>query len=124
MFTLDKVSQNRLDITLGGHIDKAEMATALDDFIAQSEDITNGRMLYTITDFEVPGLAAIGVEMSRLPKLFSILSHYERCAVLCDTGWVRTAAEVEGALLPGLKIKSFEMAAREDAEAWLAEGAT
>ena len=117
MFHITKIAENRLDIALSGSIDSDEMGQALDDLIAQSEEISHGRMLYTITDFAMPSMAAIGVEMTRLPKMFGLLGKFDRCAVVCDTQWIRTAAEVEGALLPGLEIKAFETA--EVAETWL-----
>lgn len=119
MFSLDKKWANRLDIEISGSIDAETMRRALDDLLAQSEDIRDGRMLYTITDFSMPSLGAIGVEMSRLPKLFGLLSKFDRCAVLSDANWLRKAAEVEGALFPGLEIKSFELGERDAAEAWL-----
>ncbi|WP_333713965.1 STAS/SEC14 domain-containing protein [Yoonia sp.] len=76
-------------------------------------------MLYRITSFAMPSLGAIGVEMARLPKLFGLLGKYDRCAVLTDIPWLRTAAEMEGALIPGLEIKAFALDAVDDAESWL-----
>lgn len=122
MLRVTKPSPNRVDIELSGTLDADAMRAALDDLIAKSEDVTNGKMLYTITDFSMPSLGAIGVELQRLPKLFGLLGKFDRCAVLCDESWLRTAAEIEGALFPGIQIKSFERAEAEDAEAWLAAG--
>ncbi len=120
MFTVTKKSDTRVDIALSGKLDADEMATALDQLIKLSEGVENGQMLYTITDFAMPSLGAFGVEFARLPKLFGMVSKFDRCAVLSDAGWIRTAAEIEGALLPGLTIKSFELDATEAAETWLA----
>ena len=120
MFTVTKTGPNRVDIALSGSLGPDDMRSGLDDLIALSEDVSQGRMLYTITDFSMPSMAAIGVEFSHLPKLFGLLGKFDRCAVLCDTAWIRTTAEVEGALLPGLEIKAFELSAAAEAEAWLA----
>ena len=120
MFTVTKSAPDRVDIALSGSLDAAEMGKALDNLIDASEDIVHGRMLYTITDFSMPSMAAIGVEFARLPKLFGLVGKFDRCAVLCDAAWIRTAAAVEGALIPGLKIKAFEMSQLADAEGWLA----
>ena len=76
-------------------------------------------MLYKITSFALPTFGAIAVEMARLPKLFGLLGKYDKCAVLADADWVKTAAEIEGALFPGLDIKSFDYEDYEAAEAWL-----
>ena len=121
MLRITQPSPNRIDIELRSQSDADDMRTALDDLIAKSEGVTKGRMLYRITDFSLPTLGAIGVEFSRLPKLFGLLGKYDKCAVLTDTGWIGKAAEVEGALFPGLDIKSFGLGDAEAAEAWLAE---
>lgn len=120
MFEITKPSANRVDIAITGQIDADDMARALDDLIAKSEDIREGRMLYTLADFSLPTIGALGVEMSRLPKLFGILGKFSKCAVLSDQSWLRKAAEIEGAVLPGLEIKAFEMGDAAAAEAWLA----
>ncbi len=121
MLKITKPSANRVDIELEGTLDAETMAAALDDLIAKSADVSGGRMLYTVTDFSLPTLGALGVELQRLPKLFALLGKFDRCAVLSDTAWLRTAAEIEGAVIPGIEIKSFEPQEAAAAEAWLAE---
>ena len=119
MFKVTKVSDGRVDLEISGTIDTQAMETGLDALIAHSDEIENGVMLYTITNFTWPGLGAIGVELSRLPKLFGLLGKFDKCAVLSDASWLRTAAEVEGKIIPGLAIKAFELDERAAAEAWL-----
>jgi hypothetical protein len=119
MLNVSKPSANRLDIELSGPLDTEAMRLALDDLIDQSEGITNGRMLYKIVDFEMPTLGAMAVEFQKMPKLFSLIGKFDKCAVLSDTAWIRTAAEIEGAVIPSLKIKSFPLSARKAAEEWL-----
>jgi hypothetical protein len=120
MLKITRPSANRVDIELSGTLDAETMRAALDDLIAKSEDVSAGCMLYTVTYFSMPTLGALGVELQRLPKLFALLGKFQRCAVLSDTAWLRTAAEIEGAVIPGIEIKSFELDAAEAAEAWLA----
>ena len=120
MLTVTKPEPNRVDIELSGTLGAETMRVALDDLIAKTQDVTNGRMLYTITEFSLPSLGAIGVELKRLPKLFGLLGKFDRCAVLSDASWLRTAAEIEGALFPGIEIKSFELHQVDAAETWLA----
>jgi len=121
MFSITKPSENRIDIKIDGTIDGEAMRAGLDDLIANSEEISHGSMLYTITNFSMPTLGAMGVEFAKLPKLFQLLSKFDRCAVISNESWIRTAAEIEGAIIPGLKIKSFEFEEVEEAETWLAE---
>jgi hypothetical protein len=122
MLTITKPEANRIDIDLSGKIDSEEMAKGLDDLLEMSQDINEGTMLYTITSFAFPDMGAIAVEMARLPKMFGLLGRFDRCAVLSDATWLRTAAEVEGALFPGIDIKAFELNERDQAEAWLKTG--
>jgi hypothetical protein len=119
MLKVTKVDTNRVDLTLSGSIDADEMRKGLDEILALSEGVQNGQMLYRITDFAFPSLEAIGVEFARLPKLFSLLGRFDRCAVVTDTDWLRTAAEFEGMLFPGITIKGFALDEAEKAEAWL-----
>lgn len=120
MFTVTKPKPNRVDLEINGGIDANIMTAALEDLIRLSEDVEKGKMLYTITDFDMPTLGAIGAEILELPKLFKLLGKYEKCAVLSDHGWIRTAAEMEGALIPNLEIKAFHLNEKSAAEAWLA----
>jgi hypothetical protein len=119
MFNVVRNGANRIDIEFGGKLDSAEMKLALDELVDKSKGIEHGRMLYRIGDFDLPTLGAIGVEFSRLPELFRLIRHFDRVAVLADQQWIRSASEIEGALIPGLEIKAFESDKRSQAEAWL-----
>ena len=122
MLKVTKISPNRVDIELNGSLDADGMRDGLDALIEQSEGVENGLMLYTISEFAMPSAAALAVEFARLPKLFGLIGKFDRCAVLSDAAWLRTAAEIEGAVIPGLAIKAFELGENEAAEAWLAGG--
>ncbi len=124
MFKITKPAGNRVDIDLSGSIDADTMRAALDELVDASEGVVNGRMRYTITEFGLPTLGAIGIEITRLPKLFGLIGKFDKCAVLCDAEWIRKAAALEGALIPELEIKSFTLEDGDGAEAWLAEGLT
>jgi hypothetical protein len=124
MLSIRKSADHRVDIVLNGAVDAEMMRRGLDDLIALSEGVSGGQMLYTIPEFAMPTLGAIGVEFARLPELIGLLGKYDKCAVLSDAAWLRKTAEVEGALLPGLAIKGFALDDLAGAEAWLAEGKT
>lgn len=121
MFKIISNGSNRLDLEFGGKLDSNDMKVALDELVSKSNDIDHGRMLYRIGDFEFPTLGAIGVELSRLPELLRTIKKFDRAAVLSDKKWVQKISEFEGALIPGLEIKSFDLAEVEEAEAWLAK---
>lgn len=119
MLNVSKLSANRLDIELSGALDADAMRSALDNLVEKSEGVTDGRMLYRISDFEMPTLGAMAVELYQMPKLLGLIGKFKKCAVISDAAWIRTAAEIEGAVFRSLEIKSFALADTEAAEAWL-----
>ena len=120
MLRIETNGPNRLDLELSGKLDAVEMRFALDELISKSKGIEHGRMLYRITNFDLPTLGAIGVELSRIPELFKMVSHFDRAAVLTEKDWIKKVSEIEGALIPGLEIKAFGLDEEAEAEAWLA----
>lgn len=121
MVRITRSSPNRLDIEFSGKIDAEGMKIMLDEMIAKAEGIDNGRMLFTSRDFNMPTLAAIGVELSRLPQLFRFINQFDRVAILADKKWVGRTGEIEGALIPGLEVKAFEPGQEAQADGWLRE---
>jgi hypothetical protein len=119
MLTVSKPSADRLDIELSGNLNAETMRAALDQILEKSEGISEGKMLYRITDFEMPTMGALVVELQLMPKLFSLVGKFDKCAVLSDASWIRTAAEFEGAVIPSLEIKAFPLSATKAAEDWL-----
>ena len=119
MFKVIENGINRLDIEMSGKLDEESMKVALDDLVSKSKNIENGKMLYVITDFQIPTLGAIGIEFSRLPSMLGLMKKFNHAAVLTDKNWLKKISEFEGALFPGLEIRAFNIDQKEQAEAWL-----
>jgi hypothetical protein len=119
MFQIERVSENRLDIEMSGKLDSEGMAAALDELVEKSEGIENGKMLYDVIDYQLPTLGAITLEFKRLPKMFGLIKRFRWAAVLSDKTWLKTISELEGKLMPGLEIKTFDRNERAAAELWL-----
>ncbi len=121
MFNVILKSPDRVDIELRGKMNTDDMKRALDDLGAKTRDIKHGKMLYRIDELALPSLGAIGVELTRLPELFKLIGKFDRVAVLADEAWIRKISELEGAFIPGLKIKGFPRNQETEAETWLAQ---
>ena len=119
MFKVIPNGDNRLDIELSGKLNADDMKVALDDLVSKSDNVENGMLLYIINDLEFPSFGAIGVELSRLPELFRLFKKFDRAAVLADKEWIKKISEFEGALIPGLEIKAFNLDEKTEAETWL-----
>ncbi len=123
MFDIKPDPKGYVHLTISGRIEPEEMQAGLEAFLGVLEDGKKTDFLYTITEFEFPPMTAIGVEFSYIPLLLKSLSKIGKVAVIADQAWLRTAAEVEGKLIPGLTIQSYEPGEREAAEKWLLEAA-
>jgi len=119
MFKVIQSGENRLDIVMSGKLDADSMKVALDEFIDKSKNIENGIILYTIIDFQLPTISAIGIEFYRLPSMFGLLKKFSRAAVLTDKDWLKKVSEFKGVLFPGLEIKSFNLEQKKEADLWL-----
>ena len=119
MFKVTQNGENRIDIELSGKLESEEMMVALDELEEKSKNIENGKMLYDVIDFHLPSIGAIVIEFSRLPSMFGLLNKFTKAAVLTDKTWIKKVSELEGVLIPGLKIKAFSREQKEEAEAWL-----
>ena len=120
MFKVNPNGPNRIDIEISGKLDSKAMKIALDELTAKSEGIKHGQLLYRIDNFEIPTLGALAVELSRIPELFRLIGRFDRAAVLSSKKWIQNASEIEGALMPGLEIKAFDLDEEAEAEMWLA----
>ncbi len=118
MFDIIRIG-NRLDLNFNGKLDRAQMEAVLNDFETKSTGIEHGVMRYRITGFQFPSIAAIAVELSRLPLLFRIIRQFDRAVILADESWIRRFSEWEGKLIPGFEIKAFPLDQEEAADRWL-----
>ncbi len=113
---------NMVGVDLDGSIDAAEMAVGLDALIELCDGMEGGGMFYRITDFQMPTLNALAVEFRKLPQLFRLVRSIDKAAVLTNQGWIKTVSELEGALIPGLEIKAFDLDEEDAALDYLHNG--
>ena len=118
MYKIYKINDNHIDVTFIGKLDNNDMKGFIDEFSSLSEGCKNAALVFRLSDFHVPTLGALLVELSHLPKILTTVHKFDRCAILTDEGWVKNWASVEAALIPGMKIKCFTSKQEEDAVAW------
>lgn len=72
---------------------------------------------------EIAGLGGLTLDAVResLKESFSLVTRIgkvDRYAVVTDEGWIGGVARAQGAFLPGLEVRAWPRADREDALAW------
>lgn len=119
MFNVFRVAADRVDLEIGGRLDREAMTALLDAFVERSADVGSGVLLVRIRDVDLPTLGAMAVELSRLPTLLRTVRRFARIAIVADAAWIRRVGELEGALIPGVDIRGFAPTDASDAQAWL-----
>ncbi|PWE33980.1 hypothetical protein DDZ14_02115 [Maritimibacter sp. 55A14] len=119
MMKIEREDDGLIRVEIGGKIDATDMRAGIEELLRLAEDTGKMRLLYRITDIQIPTAEAIGVEFSYLPRLFGLISKFDRVALLANQAWVRNAAKVESALIPGLRIEIFDPGDEAGARAWL-----
>jgi len=119
MLNVLKTAPDRIEIELMGPLGVDEMRAALEELFSVSEGMEKANILYKISDFEMPTLGAMAIEVQKMPQLLELTKKFNKCAVLSDTAWIRSAAEIEGVIIPSIAIKSFLMDETGAAKAWL-----
>jgi SpoIIAA-like len=119
VLNISKINNNRIDVEIAGKIDSAQMTKVLDEMFSAIEGMEHGCLLYRVGELEMPTMGAIAVELKYVPKIFQLLRRINRIAVVCDQGWIQTWAEIEGKLIPGLEMKSFDLDDEDEAQEWL-----
>ncbi len=118
-YEMTKPTPDQLTFRLKGKIDADTMRVMLDEFFTLAEPMSDAKLLYIAEKAELPSIAAIGVEMTRLPKLLPVASNFTRCAVVASESWVKLASQVQGKLSPNLVMETFEPHEVSVAQTWL-----
>ena len=66
-------------------------------------------------------LEALGANLGRGLAMLTQIGKVDRYAVVTDVGWIAQAARAQGALLPGLSVRTWPPAQRDEAVAWASE---
>ncbi|MGI9365913.1 MAG: STAS/SEC14 domain-containing protein [Rhizobiaceae bacterium] len=119
MLEVYKVEDNMVGIKIDGEIDAQTMKDGLNKLVELTQNMKNGRMLYHISNFQMPTFAALGVEMRLMPKLFGLISKIDHVALLTNESWISAASKIESALIPGLEIRTFALGEDEEALSYL-----
>jgi len=107
---------NIYSFTLGGNIDEGGM-TALYNILKDKSRKDKINLLAIYKDFD--GFDSFKAFIEGIKLDFAAIGNIEKYAILTDKKWVRTLAEAEGKILPGITMKGFSLDEKDEALAWL-----
>jgi hypothetical protein len=107
---------NIYSFTLDGKIDEGGM-TALYNILKDKSRNGKINLLAIYKDFD--GFDSFKAFIEGIKLDFAAIGNIEKYAILTDKKWVKTLAEVESKILPGITMKGFSLDEEDKALAWL-----
>ena len=117
MIDIHQPAPDRLDLVVRGTLDEHALQGAAVELEAKLAAGTALLLdLRELDDVTAKGLARDAVEGMRLAGR---LARCRRIAVVAAEAWLRAASRVDGALLPGVEVRTFGTGQIEEARGWL-----
>src|SRR5690606_13047391 len=114
-----RIGNDRLGLDIAGRVHRDGMRSGLRALFTQAQGIHGGQLLMRIGELQMTTAGAIGVELAKLTELVRLTRQFDRCGVISSKDWIRKMGEIEGAIIPGLEVRSFRPEREADALAWL-----
>ncbi len=86
---------------------------------AREQDKEGGNILLDLVSLAGFSFSAVSEELVHLPTLLKYLYALDRIAVVSDEDWIRSAARLESALLPGVSYEVYDEDEMDAARAWV-----
>lgn len=83
------------------------------------EGSAKSNLLFDLANIDGLDFAAVWQEMSHIGVVLRMLGKLDRIAIIADQSWLRTAARIEGALLPGVNYEVFSCDKADQARDWV-----
>ncbi len=119
MLTLTPLTPSAIEIVVDGPLAREDVARVLAEIDAILATVERLDILADVRGKPNihPGLVL--EEMKHLPTVFRMLRTIDRVALIADESWLRTAAKIEGKLIPGVTYEVYTRDRAEQARAWL-----
>jgi len=121
MITIENIAPNAHRITVMGafHYDDAEKSVAFAKERLASKE--GGSLLIDLTALADFSFSAVSDELMHIPSMLKFVYSLDRIAIISDEEWLRSAARLESALLPGVEYQVYDDDEAEAALAWVTQ---
>lgn len=121
MINFEKLSAKAHRIVVIAEFHQSDAQQVVEFAKAQNEAGGGGNLLVDVTSMADFTLSSIIEELVHIPTLLKSLYGFERIAIVSDEKWIRTAARLESALLPGVTYQVYDDDEADAALAWVLE---
>jgi len=114
-----KLEDKIVHMSITGNIKPESMTQGLDwihELDAEDDDFN---LRIDMAQGEFDDLAAISAEFKRVATVLRHSKSAKKCALMTDSMFLRNSAKVEGAVIPGLEVRTFDLDEATPAERWL-----
>ena len=118
MITISELAPNVQQVKISGKVQSADMRQVVDLAETIGKGAEKASLVFEVENVEGLEWSALGEELSHLPAMWRMLTGLDRIAVIADQSWLRSAARIESALLPGVTYEVFSRDKAEQARAW------
>ena len=88
---------------------------------ARKDGESAGNLLIDVTSMAGFSFSAVAEELGHMGMFLKYIYSLDRIAILSDEEWIRTAARLESALLPGVEYQVYDDDEADAARAWVLE---
>jgi hypothetical protein len=119
MISIQPISDNAHEITIYGAFTSEDMSQFVAFVREQNAAGSGGNVLFDLVSLADFTFAAIVGELAHVPALMQWVYRLDRIAVISDEEWIRSAARLESALLPGVTYAVYDEDQADAARAWV-----
>ncbi|WP_158215805.1 STAS/SEC14 domain-containing protein [Notoacmeibacter marinus] len=105
--TIETLAPGVCHLTIDGRIEKSDIRMAMAAITAAKDESERINILVDVRGFAGFEMAALIEDLRQGFRELRDLSRYDRVAVVTEKSWMEWAAKTEGALLPGVSVRTF-----------------
>lgn len=118
-----KAKSGVLALRVGEHLAREDIDKCLELLAEAFEGHSKIGLYIEVSEFTGFDTEALAPGFKRASALLRQLDRFGRVAIVSDQAWIRWASRLESAILPGISYRTYTIAERRKALAWI-EGAT
>jgi hypothetical protein len=119
MIDIERLSPNAHRMVVYGEITPDDTAKFVAFAQEQNAADEGGNLLIDMVSMAGFSWSAVAEELAHVPTLMQWLYRLDRIALVSDEAWIRTAARLESALLPGVAYAVYDADEADAARAWV-----
>ena len=121
MIDIERLAPHAHRIVVMAQFQQDDVKTLLDFVKERNAAKEGGHLLIDVTSMAGFSWSAVAEELGHMGAFMKYIYGLDRIAIISDEDWIRTAARLESALLPGVTYEVYDEDEADAARAWIME---